>query len=58
MEKNLGRFEALARLALGSLLFFYFVIGGPVWTLVGLYLMLTGSFRFCIFYYYLSGKPL
>ena len=54
MEKNLSRFEAVLRVAFGSLLFYYFIIGGPVWTLVGLYLMLTGSFRFCIFYYYLT----
>ncbi|NQZ20285.1 MAG: DUF2892 domain-containing protein [Bdellovibrionales bacterium] len=56
MRKNLSRIEAILRLFLGSLLFFYFVIGGPLWTLVGLYMMLSGSFRFCLFYYYLSGR--
>jgi hypothetical protein len=56
MKKNISRIEALFRLFLGSALFFYFLIGGPLWAIIGLYPMLTGSFRFCAFYYYLGQK--
>jgi hypothetical protein len=56
MRKNLSRAEALFRLGFGSLMFYFFIIGGPVWNLTGLYFMLTGSFRFCPFYYYLGNR--
>jgi hypothetical protein len=56
MQKNISRFESLIRLIFGSLMFFFFLMGGPVWTIAGVYLMLTGSFRFCLFYYYLSNR--
>ena len=55
MKKNLSRTEALLRMLFGSLFFFFFVIGGPSWMGLGLYLMLSASFRFCIFFYYISG---
>lgn len=55
MKKNLTRIEALLRMGLGSFLFYLFVIGGPTWTIVGIYLMLTGAFRFCLLFYYISG---
>jgi hypothetical protein len=56
MKKNLSRVEAILRLLVGSFLFYLFIVGGPTWTLLGLYLMLTGSFRFCLIFYYLSFK--
>lgn len=54
MKKNLSTLQALVRTLLGALLFFLFVIGGPAWSLVGLYLIGSGCFRFCIFVYYLG----
>lgn len=58
MRKNLSRIEALFRMGLGCLMFYFFMIGGPIWNLAGLYLMLTGSFRFCILYYYLKNRSI
>ena len=53
----MSRPEAIVRLLLGAFLFYFFVLGGPTWMLSGLYLMLSGSFRFCVLYYYLKrGK--
>ncbi len=56
MKKNLSRLEAIIRMIFGSLMFFFFIVGGPVWNILGIYLMLTGSFRFCILYYYLNNR--
>lgn len=56
MRKNLGKLEASLRLGLGCFLFYFFILGGPLWTLAGLYLMLSGSFQFCALYYYLKNK--
>lgn len=52
MIKNISRIESILRMIIGSLLFYFFIIGGPLWTLVGLYFILSSSFRFCIFYFY------
>ena len=56
MRKNLSRIEALFRWGLGSIMFFFFILGGPVWNVAGLYFMLTGTFRFCPLYYYLGNR--
>ncbi len=57
MTQNMSRLEAILRMFLGGFLFYFFVLGGPTWMLGGLYLMLSGSFRFCVLYYYLKrGK--
>jgi len=57
MSQNMSRFEALFRMIFGGLLFYFFVLGGPTWMLSGLYLMFSGSFRFCVLYYYFKrGK--
>ncbi len=43
-------------MGLGCLMFYFFMLGGPVWNVVGVYLMLSASFRFCALYYYLGNR--
>jgi hypothetical protein len=47
MKKNLSTLESILRLILGFGLATLFFIGGPLWSVVGLYFLLSGSLRFC-----------
>ena len=58
MERNMSRIESWIRILFGSLFFIYLILGGPWWAVFGLYFMLSGSFRFCLFYFYLSDRKL
>ena len=50
MKCNLGNWDRLARLIFGTLLTTWAFMGGPWWTFAGLYLIASGSWRFCPIY--------
>jgi len=56
MEQNVNSIDALARLTVGCLMIMYLIVGGPWWSICGLYLLASGAFRFCIFYFYFFNK--
>ena len=47
MKKNLSTLEAVLRILIGFGLTMTLFMGGPIWSIVGLYLLLSGSLRFC-----------
>jgi hypothetical protein len=49
MKENLSRLQVWIRLVVGLFLTTVLFMGGPYWTLIGLYLLLSGSLRFCFF---------
>jgi hypothetical protein len=47
MRKNITTLEAVLRIIFGFLMTFYLFLGGPFWSAIGLYFLLSGSLRFC-----------
>jgi hypothetical protein len=56
MSCNMNRFDRNLRILAGIVLITWLMIGGPSWTMVGLYLILTGAWRFCPVYTLFSKK--
>jgi amino acid permease len=50
MVANVGGIDRLARIAAGAGLIAWAVLGGPVWAWIGIIPLVTGLFRFCLFY--------
>ncbi len=46
MKINVARWDALLRGFLGFVFVFWLFIGGPVWTALGFYLILTAAWAF------------
>jgi hypothetical protein len=49
MKENLSVLQVWVRLVTGLILTTVLFMGGPYWTVVGLYLLFSGSLRFCFF---------
>jgi hypothetical protein len=50
MKSNISFWDRIARLLFGTLLFAWFVAGGPWWSLFGLVLIATAAWQFCPLY--------
>jgi hypothetical protein len=50
MRVNLAPWDRILRGLLGFLLSSYFFAGGPPWAALGLYLIATSSFGWCLIY--------
>lgn len=55
MQKNLATLEAVLRILMGFGLTMMLFMGGPLWSIVGLYLLLSGSLRFCFIKKLITG---
>lgn len=55
MKENLSALQVYIRLILGVILTTLLFMGGPYWTVIGLYFLLSGSLRFCFFKKLVTG---
>jgi hypothetical protein len=55
MKENLSTLQVYLRLLLGIFLTTLLFMGGPYWTVIGLYFLLSGSMRFCFFKKLMTG---
>ncbi len=47
MTANIGNTDRYIRIAAGSALIIWWLLGGPQWALIGVLPLATGIFRFC-----------
>ena len=50
MKANVGGFDKWVRIAVGSLLIGWALVGGPVWAWIGVVPLVTGLFNVCPLY--------
>lgn len=50
MLPNLAGWDRVVRILVGTLLLTWAVAGGPFWAYLGIPLIITGAWGFCIFY--------
>ncbi|MBY0384522.1 DUF2892 domain-containing protein [bacterium] len=55
MKENLSILQVYIRLILGMILTTLLFMGGPYWTVIGLYFLFSGSLRFCFFKKLITG---
>ncbi len=55
MKDNLSTLQVYLRLCVGIILSTLLFMGGPYWTVIGLYFLLSGSLRFCFFKKLMTG---
>ncbi len=53
VEKNVRWWDRSVRYLLGLVVLAWAIAGGPWWTIVGLYPLVTAAFGFCPFYWLL-----
>ncbi len=56
MRCNMNRLERNLRLIAGTLMTSWLLAGGPLWTILGLFLLFTGAWRFCPIYALFSRR--
>lgn len=56
MKINIARWDSILRCLVGFVLSFWLLIGGPVWTSLGFYLIITGAWAFDPLYVILKIK--
>jgi Protein of unknown function (DUF2892) len=47
MKENISTLQVYLRLLVGMILSTILFMGGPYWTVIGLYFLLSGAMRFC-----------
>lgn len=47
MTANIGDTDRYIRIAAGGALIIWWLLGGPLWALIGILPLATGIFRFC-----------
>ena len=47
MKSNVGGIDKILRIVAGLALILWAILGGPVWTWIGVVPLATGVFRFC-----------
>lgn len=47
MTANIGNTDRYIRIAVGSALIIWWLMGGPLWALIGILPLATAFFRFC-----------
>lgn len=50
MTVNVGNIDRIIRILAGLALIIWALTGGPVWAWIGLVLLATGLFKFCLVY--------
>ncbi len=58
MKMNLNLFDRILRFILGFFLTIWLIAGGPGWSSLGLYLMMTAGWGFCPLYSLLKIRTL
>jgi Protein of unknown function (DUF2892) len=51
MNKNIRLWDRSLRYLLGIIFLTWAIAGGPTWTYVGIYLLITASFGSCLIYW-------
>ncbi len=54
MKVNLAKWDAWLRALAGFVLSLWAAAGGPWWAWIGVYLIFTSSYRFCLIYAFLN----
>lgn len=58
MTANIGDTDRYIRIAVGCALIIWWMLGGPVWALIGVLPLVTALFRFCPAYSILKTSTL
>lgn len=58
MTANIGDTDRYIRIAVGCALIIWWMLGGPVWALIGVLPLVTALFRFCPAYSILKMNTL